>query len=51
MATFTTTLEDGTTIDTDLVAVYEITEDGTQIKSMKAYWEPDRAMATARKVD
>ena len=51
VAVFTTTLEDGTTIDTELVAVYEITDDGTQIKSMKAYWEPDRAMATARKED
>ena len=36
------------TVDTDLVMVYRVRADGT-IASMRAHWEPDRAMATARK--
>lgn len=36
-----------TRIDTDLVMVYTVTAE-EQIASMRAYWNPDRAMATAR---
>jgi ketosteroid isomerase-like protein len=48
VATFTTTVAEGTDVDTDLVTVYTVDDDGL-ITSMKAYWEPERAMATARK--
>lgn len=48
VATFTTTFADGTVIDTDLVTVYTVDENGL-ITSMRAHWEPQRAMATARK--
>lgn len=37
-----------TLVDTDLVMVYRVRPDGT-IASMRAHWEPERAMATARK--
>jgi ketosteroid isomerase-like protein len=43
----TTTFEDGGQSDTDLVMVYEVGDDGRVI-SMRAYWEPDRAIATYR---
>jgi len=49
VGTITTRFADGTVVDTDLVMVYTINEDGL-VQSMRAYWEPDRAMATARKV-
>ena len=48
VATFTATFADGTVVDTDLVTVYTVNDDGL-ITSMRAHWEPDRAMATARK--
>ena len=44
----TATFADGTIVDTDLVTVYTVDDDGL-ITSMRAHWEPDRAMATARK--
>src|SRR6476469_8965566 len=44
----TTTFEDGGVVDTDLVMVYTVNERGL-VQSMKAYWEPERAMATYRK--
>lgn len=48
VATFSTEMQDGTLVDTDLVATYQLNDQG-QIESMRAYWEMDRAMATARK--
>ena len=47
VATFSTELADGTRVDTDLVATYRLNEHGL-IESMRAYWEMERAMATAR---
>jgi hypothetical protein len=44
----TTTFEDGGVVDTDLVMVYTVNERGL-VQSMKAYWEPERAMATYRR--
>jgi steroid Delta-isomerase len=41
----TTTFPDGSYTVTDLIMVYVINDDGT-VASMKAYWEPDRTMAT-----
>lgn len=40
-----TTFPDGSFTVTDLVMVYVIDEDG-RVASMKAYWEPERTMAT-----
>jgi steroid delta-isomerase len=48
IGTFSTVLEDGTLADTDLIAVYRITDDGL-IQSMCAHWEVDRTMASLRK--
>src|SRR5690606_9633779 len=48
VGTITTRFADGTVVDTELVMVYEIHDDG-RVASMRAYWEPERAMATARK--
>jgi steroid Delta-isomerase len=48
VGTITTTFPDGGVVDTDLVMVYRVDERG-QISSMRAYWEPERAMATYRK--
>ena len=48
VGTITTSFADGTGVDTDLVMVYTIHDDG-RVASMRAYWEPERAMATARK--
>ena len=48
VATFVTELQDGTLVDTDLVATYQLNGQG-KIENMRAYWEMDRAMATARK--
>ena len=47
VATFSTEMADGTRVDTDLVATYRVNEQG-RIESMRAYWEMERAMATAR---
>ena len=41
----TTTVPDGSHTVTDLIMVYVIHDDGT-VASMKAYWEPDRTMAS-----
>lgn len=48
IGTITTTFEDGGAVDTDLVMVYTVHEDG-RVASMRAYWEPERAMSTYRK--
>ncbi len=48
IGTITTTFHDGGVVDTDLVMVYTVADDG-RVASMKAYWEPERAMATYRK--
>lgn len=48
VGTITTSFADGTVVDTDLVMVYTVGEDG-KVTSMRAYWEAERAMATARK--
>jgi steroid delta-isomerase len=48
VGTITTRFPDGTTVDTDLVMVYTINDEGL-VSSMRAYWEADRAMATMRK--
>lgn len=48
IGTITTIFEDGGTVDTDLVMVYTVNEDG-KVSSMRAHWEPARAMATYRK--
>lgn len=47
VGTITSVLGDGTRVDTDGVFVYRVGEDGL-IRSMRAFWEVDRAMATAR---
>ncbi len=47
VATFSTEMTDGALVDTDLVAVYRLNDDGL-IKSMRAHWEMERAMATIR---
>ena len=48
IGTITTTFADGGVVDTDLVMVYTVHDDG-RVASMRAYWEPERAMATYRK--
>jgi hypothetical protein len=49
VATITTTLDDaGTTMTIDCVAIYTVDDDGL-ITSLRAHWEPDRAMATVTK--
>ena len=48
VGTITTTFPDGGVVDTDLVMVYAVDEAG-RVASMRAYWEPERAMATYRK--
>lgn len=48
IGTITTTFEDGGTVDTDLVMVYTVNEDG-KVATMRAHWEPERAMATYRR--
>ena len=48
VGTITTTFPDGGVVDTDLVMVYRVDEQG-RVASMRAYWEPERAMATYRK--
>lgn len=41
----TTTLEDGSTMDIDCVLIYTVNDDGL-ISSLRAHWEPERALAT-----
>ena len=48
VGTITTTFPDGGEVDTDLVMVYTV-DDAGLVVSMRAFWEPDRAMATYRK--
>lgn len=48
VGTITTTFPDGGVVDTDLVMVYTVDDTG-RVASMRAYWEPERAMATYRK--
>ena len=49
VGTITTYLPGGYRVDTDGVFVYRVGEDGL-ITSMRAFWETERAMATARQV-
>jgi steroid Delta-isomerase len=49
VGTITTSFPDGGMVDTDLVMVYTVDEVG-RVASMRAFWEPERAMATYRKV-
>jgi len=44
----TTSFPDGSRTTTDLVMVYVVGDDG-RVRSMKAYWEPERTMATFTK--
>jgi steroid Delta-isomerase len=49
VATITITLDDeGTTMTVDCVPIYTVDDDGL-ITSLRAHWEPDRAMATMTK--
>ncbi|MCW2764914.1 MAG: nuclear transport factor 2 [Nocardioides sp.] len=48
IGTITTTFPDGGSTKTDLIMVYVVNDDGS-VASMKAYWEPDRTMATYQK--
>ena len=45
IATIKTSFADGSHTTTDLITVHEVGDDG-RVVSMKAYWEPDRTMAT-----
>lgn len=45
VATIVSTLPDGSTMTVDAVLVYTV-DDDDKITSLRAYWEPDRAMAT-----
>ena len=49
VGTITTFLPGGYRVDTDGVFVYRVGEDGL-IRSVRAFWETERAMATARQV-
>ena len=49
IGTISAFLPGGSRIDTDGVFVYRVAPDGL-IKSMRAFWEVDRAMATIRQV-
>ena len=42
-----TAFADGSSTTTDLIMVYVVNDDG-RVSSMKAYWEPDRTMASFR---
>ncbi|MEO5873736.1 MAG: nuclear transport factor 2 family protein [Streptosporangiaceae bacterium] len=48
VAQITTTLDDGSTMTVDCVLIYTVDGAGL-ITSIRAHWEPDRAMATLRK--
>lgn len=45
IATIVSTLPDGSTMTVDAVLVYTVDDDGL-ITSLRAYWEPDRALGT-----
>jgi steroid Delta-isomerase len=47
VGTITSVLEDGTRVDTEGVFVYRVDEHG-RIASLRAFWDLERAMATAR---
>jgi ketosteroid isomerase-like protein len=49
VATITTTMGDGSTMTIDCVLIYTLNDDG-KITSLRAHWEPDRAMATITKL-
>ena len=49
VGTITTFLPGGYRVDTDGVFVYRVGDDGL-IRSVRAFWETERAMATARQV-
>lgn len=46
--TITTVMEGGTTMTTDCVAIYTV-DDAGLITSIRAHWEPERALATLTK--
>jgi hypothetical protein len=48
LTTITTTLTDGSTMNIDCVLIYTVDDDGL-ITSLRAHWEPDRALATITK--
>jgi steroid delta-isomerase len=48
VATFSTEMEDGTLVDTDLVATYRLDANGL-IEIMRAHWEIERALGTIRR--
>ncbi|BBH18509.1 ketosteroid isomerase [Nocardioides baekrokdamisoli] len=48
IGTITTRFPDGTLVDTDLVMIYTVNDEG-RVASMRAYWEAERAMTTMRK--
>lgn len=50
IGTITTYLPGGYRVDTDGVFVYRVREDGL-IMSVRAFWETERALATARQVE
>ncbi|MBA0126934.1 nuclear transport factor 2 family protein [Haloechinothrix sp. YIM 98757] len=50
VGTITSHLPGNYRVDTDLVAVYRVNSDGLLV-SMRAFWETERAFATARQVD
>lgn len=50
IGTFTTTLEDGTIAETDLIATYRVNDEG-KMTHMAAHWEVERTMASIRKAD
>jgi steroid Delta-isomerase len=50
VGTITTYLPGNYRVDTDGVFVYRVNDDG-KIASMRAFWEVDRAVATARQIE
>ncbi|MFD0900704.1 nuclear transport factor 2 family protein [Actinomadura sediminis] len=50
VATITTTMGDGSTMTIDCVLVYTVDDEG-RFTSLRAHWEPDRALATTTKPD
>lgn len=48
VTTITTTLEDGSSMDIDCVLIYTVDDKGL-ITSLRAHWEPERALATITK--
>lgn len=48
VARITASYADGSEVDTDMVTIHTVNSDGL-LTSMRAFWEPDRAMATQRR--